>query len=106
MTHLSPARDEQIAEVERVLAEIGAADMPRLLVLNKIDRLERAAAAERDACGTIRAVFLSAVTGDGIEVLREAIAERVHAARAAAAESAQSPGVSMPAPASAISVHK
>ena len=102
----SPARDAQMAEVDRVLAEIGAADVPRLLVFNKIDRLERSAAAERDACGTIRAVFLSAATGDGIEFLREAIAERVHAARAAAAESRQSPGVSMPAAASAISAHK
>jgi GTP-binding protein HflX len=95
-----------MAEVDRVLAEIGAADVPRLLVFNKIDRLERPAAAERDACGTIRAVFLSAATGDGVEFLREAIAERVHAARATAAESRQSPGVSMPAAASAISAHK
>jgi GTP-binding protein HflX len=101
----SPARDSQMAEVDRVLAEIGAAEVPRLLVFNKIDRLERSAAVERDACGTIRAVFLSAATGDGIESLREAIAERVQSARAAAAKPRQSPAVS-PAAASAISAHK
>jgi GTP-binding protein HflX len=102
----SPARDAQMAEVDRVLAEIGAADVPRLLVFNKVDRLERAAAVERDAYGRIRAVFLSAATGDGIECLREAIAERVQAARAAEAESRQSPEVSVPAAASAISAHE
>ena len=102
----SPARDAQMVEVDRVLAEIGAADVPRLLVFNKIDRLQRCAAVERDACGTIRAVFLSAATGDGIDLLREAIAERVHAARTAAADSRPSPGASMPATAAAISAHK
>jgi GTP-binding protein HflX len=101
----SPAREAQMAEVDRVLAEIGAAEVPRLLVFNKIDRLERSAAVERDACGTIRAVFLSAATGDGIESLREAIAERVQSARAAAAEPHHSPAVSLAA-ASAISAHK
>ncbi len=102
----SPARAGQMAEVDRVLAEIGASETPRLLVFNKIDRLDRSSAIELDACGTIRAVFLSAATGDGIELLREAVAERVHAARAAAAEPVRSPGVSMPAPGSAISVHE
>ncbi len=102
----SPAHDAQMAEVDRVLTEIGAADVPRLLVFNKIDRLERSAAAERDACGTIRAVFLSAASGDGIEILREAIADRVHAAREAAADSRQSSAVEMTATASAISAHK
>ena len=80
----APARDAQMAEVDRVLAEIGAASVPRLLVFNKIDRLDRAAAVERDACGTIRAVFLSAATGQGIDFLREAIAERARMGDAAA----------------------
>jgi GTP-binding protein HflX len=83
----SPSRAEQMAEVERVLAEIGAAEVPRLLVFNKIDRIEHAAAVERDPYGTIRAVFLSAATGDGVELLRQAIAERVRDARSAPAES-------------------
>ena len=93
----SPAREAQMAEVDRVLAEIGAGEVPRLLVFNKVDRLERTAAVERDHCGTIRAVFLSAATGDGIEFLRQAIAERVLAARAAAAEPRQPPEVAAPA---------
>jgi len=82
----SAARDAQMAEVDRVLAEIGAADVPRLLVFNKADRLERPAAVERDACGRIRAVFVSAATGDGVEFLRDAIAERVRETRSTPAD--------------------
>ena len=77
----SPAREAQMAEVDRVLAEIGAAEVPRLLVFNKVDRLQRPPSVERDACGTLRAVFLSAASGDGIDLLREAIAERLCGAR-------------------------
>jgi GTP-binding protein HflX len=102
----SPARDAQMTEVDRVLAEIGAADVPRLLVFNKIDRIDRAAAFERDACGTIRAVFLSAATCDGVDFLREAIAERVRAARTPAAESVSSPGVVTQAAGPATSLQK
>ena len=82
----SAARDAQMAEVDRVLAEIGAGDVPRLLVFNKADRLERPAAVERDACGRIRAVFVSAATGDGVEFLRDAIAERVRETRSTPAD--------------------
>ena len=102
----SPAREAQMAEVDRVLAEIGAADVPRLLVFNKVDRIERAASAETDAYGRIRAVFLSAATGDGIELLREAIAERVQSARAAAADARQRPEGPAPTAASAIGAHE
>jgi len=102
----SPARDAQMAEVDRVLGEIGAGEVPRLLVFNKIDRLQRSATVERDACGTIRAVFLSAASGDGIDLLRTAIAERVHAARMAAAQARPSPGIPMPAAASLASAPK
>ena len=92
----SPARDAQMAEVDRVLAEIGAAEVPRLLVFNKIDRLDRASSVERDAYGTIRAVFLSAATGDGIDFLRSAIAERVSDSRNAALAARPSPGIGAP----------
>jgi GTP-binding protein HflX len=102
----SAARDSQMAEVDGVLAEIGAAEVPRLLVFNKIDRLERAPSIERDACGRIRAVFLSASTGDGIELLRRAIAEFVGAVRADPAQSARLPGLPMPGAACAIGAHK
>ncbi|MCX8113834.1 MAG: GTPase HflX [Burkholderiaceae bacterium] len=81
----TPARDAQMAEVERVLDEIGAAQVPRLVVYNKIDRIDRAPSVERDPCGSIRAVFVSAMSGQGLDPLREAIAERARQARAASA---------------------
>jgi len=73
----SAARAEQAQEVERVLEEIGAHDVPRLRVYNKIDRLARSAAIERDACGSIAGVWLSAHRGDGVELLRQVIAEKI-----------------------------
>jgi GTPase len=72
----SPARAAQMAEVERILDEIGAGAVPRIAVYNKIDRAGLPAQVTRDPCGTIAAVFLSALTGDGIGLLRSAIAER------------------------------
>jgi GTPase len=92
----SPAREAQMAEVDRVLGEIGAGDVPRLLVFNKIDRIDRAGAVERDPYGTIRAVFLSAASGDGIDLLREAIAEHVRAARSPEATTFEAAGAAMP----------
>ncbi len=92
----SPARDAQIAEVDRVLAEIGAADVPRLLVFNKIDRLDRASSIERDPYGTMRAVFLSAATGEGIDALRTAVAERVRLSRAAPVAPRPASGIAAP----------
>ena len=73
----SPARAEQEREVERVLEEIGAQDVPRLRVLNKIDRIGRAPGIDHDACGSIASVWLSAREGGGVELLREAIARRI-----------------------------
>lgn len=77
----SPVRDEQIAEVDRVLAEIGAGDVPRLMVFNKIDLSGHEAGVERDAYGTIVRVFVSAFSGAGIESLRTALAERAEVGR-------------------------
>jgi GTPase len=71
----SPAREEQAAEVDKVLAEIGANDAPRLLVWNKIDAAALDAGVERDQYGRISRVFLSARTGAGLDGLRDAIAE-------------------------------
>jgi GTP-binding protein HflX len=90
----SPARDEQAAQVNKVLAEIPAGDAPQLLVWNKIDAVgsgnELAPTVERDQYGRICRVFVSARTGAGLEVLRAAIAEfardRAAARGAAAAE--------------------
>ncbi len=77
----SPARDAQMAEVDKVLHEIGADAVPRLIVFNKIDRIERAAGVEHDPCGTLSRVFLSAATGVGVDLLREVIADLARAAR-------------------------
>ena len=85
----SPARDAQIAEVERVLGEIGAEGVPQLVVFNKIDRLEREPGTERGPCGTLSRVFLSAATGAGVDLLREAIAERARAALSGARHESQ-----------------
>jgi GTP-binding protein HflX len=73
----SGQRREQIAEVEAVLGQIGAAEVPRLEVFNKVDLVDEAAAhAERDAQGTVQRVWLSAASGEGTELLRAALAER------------------------------
>ena len=71
----SEDRDAQIAAVNQVLAEIGAADVPQILVWNKIDLTLAAAAIERGDCDKIRRVFLSAQTGEGLDLLRNALAE-------------------------------
>ncbi|NBT77215.1 MAG: GTPase HflX [Betaproteobacteria bacterium] len=77
----SPERDEQSAEVDRVLAEIGAAEVPLLVICNKIDETHTAPGVERDDRGTIRRVFVSARTGSGLDGLRVALAELSRGAR-------------------------
>jgi GTPase len=69
-------RDEQIAAVDSVLAEIGAAELPRILVQNKCDAAALAPGVERDEYGKICAVRLSALTGAGVPDLHAALAER------------------------------
>ena len=76
----APDRDAQVDAVERVIAEIGAGDLPRITVLNKIDAAALAPGVERDACGTIRTVRLSALTGEGCPAFVAALAERFPAA--------------------------
>ena len=71
----SEDRDAQIAAVNEVLAGIGAADVPQVLVWNKIDLTHAVPAVERGDCGNIRRVFLSARTGEGLDLLREVLAE-------------------------------
>ena len=80
----SPNAFEQQAEVDRVLEDIGARDVPRILVCNKTDRLE-SAARPRQAVDCVQGpggmpvtrVFLSAATGEGLDALRRVIADRV-----------------------------
>jgi GTPase len=74
---------EQMLEVQRVLAEIGADAIPQLLVFNKVDQLpedqqprSRADQYEVEGLATPR-VFVSALTGVGLEPLRDLIAQAV-----------------------------
>ena len=66
-------RDQQIDAVNRVLAEVGAGDVPQILVWNKIDETGVDPGVEYDACGTLRRVFLSAKSGAGVDQLRAAL---------------------------------
>ncbi|PTR07944.1 GTP-binding protein HflX [Nitrosospira sp. Nsp5] len=74
----SSNRDEQIAEVNKVLKEIGADSIPQILVLNKIDLMSLSAGATgygRDECGRIMQIRLSAKTGEGVEFIKLALSE-------------------------------
>lgn len=72
-----PLREERIAQVDEVLREIGAGEIPQLMVFNKIDRIE-GATPRIDTRGDERiAVWMSARDGDGLGLLREALGERL-----------------------------
>lgn len=71
----STNRDEQIAQVNKVLQEIGAAKVPQILVHNQIDRVGLEPALARDEYGRISSLHVSAKTGEGMDLLRSAMAE-------------------------------
>jgi GTP-binding protein HflX len=80
----SPALADQMAEVQRVLTEIGAANIPQVLVCNKLDQLEETQRPRelRDvlelASGyRVPRVFVSARTGEGMADLRAILSEAV-----------------------------
>lgn len=81
LLHVIDAADEtcdrRMADVEEVLQEIGADEVPRLEVFNKIDCIGRDPAIERDSRGRPARVWISAETGEGIDRLLTAIAERL-----------------------------
>jgi GTP-binding protein HflX len=91
----SAVRDEQMAEVNKVLAEIGADRIPQILVWNKIDLTGVQHGADRDEYGKIQRVRLSARTGEGIDSLRQALVE-VAASRAASRARSQAASDSSP----------
>lgn len=74
----STNRDEHIAEVNKVLSEIGAQDVPQILVLNQIDRAGLEAGLERDEYGRICKILISAKSGDGLQYLEQALTEHQH----------------------------
>ena len=98
----SPACLEQLTEVERVLEEIGAAAVPQILVYNKCDLLEPSRRprqmvdwVERPNGQRTRRIFVSARDGEGLDALRDLLAQTV-AERLNAAPSAPSSSVGDP----------
>lgn len=73
----SAFRQECVAEVNKVLTEIEAAHIPAIMVYNKIDLVAGTARLKRNAEGLVEAVWLSAQTGVGVDLLLGAIAERL-----------------------------
>lgn len=71
----NPNRDDQVAEVNKVLVEINAGEIPQLLVLNKVDLADMLPGVERDEYGRITRIFLSAKSGAGLDELRLALSE-------------------------------
>lgn len=82
----SPVRMDQIEQVNLVLKELGADHIPQILVWNKIDAAGLLPSVERDEYDKIRRVFISAQTGDGLDLLRAAVAEQAKAAMRPATE--------------------
>ncbi len=76
----SLTRDEQMQEVNKVLADINAASIPTIVVYNKIDLLGHDPRIERDERGTIARVLLSAEQRSGLDLLRQAIVESIQIA--------------------------
>jgi GTPase len=83
LLHVIDAHDERLednrAQVNDVLAEIGAGEVPQIEVYNKVDLLEREAGIDYDAEGNIRRVWLSAHTGEGVGEFLEALARHFRA---------------------------
>ena len=86
----NPNHLEQIEQVQRVLEEIGAADVPQILIFNKLDALEKSRwplhlsdmfevkDAFSDSVKRVERVFVSAQSGEGLPQLRQLLV--VHAA--------------------------
>ncbi|HTV51383.1 MAG TPA: ribosome rescue GTPase HflX [Steroidobacteraceae bacterium] len=72
-----PRRDEHVGQVNAVLREIGADKIPQVLVYNKIDRIAADAHTESDQHTRAAAVWISAAQRQGLDLLAQAIAERL-----------------------------
>jgi len=73
----SDEREDNIYQVHEVLQEIGADEIPRLEIYNKLDLLEQKPRIDRNADGIPERVWLSAATGDGVSLLLQAVSEVV-----------------------------
>jgi GTP-binding protein HflX len=74
-------RDECITEVQAVLEQIDAQDVPVLMIYNKTDLVGRDPSIERDVDGNARRVWLSAEQGSGTEMLSQVLGEFFRDAR-------------------------
>ena len=72
-THLDVYKRQ--AQVNKVLLEIGAANVPQILIHNQIDRVGLLPEITRDEYGRINTIHVSAKTGEGMDLLRLAMAE-------------------------------
>lgn len=70
-----PERDSYVEQVEAVLAQINAHEVPQIQVYNKIDRFGGEPRIDRDEQGRVRRVWLSAADGQGLALLEQALAE-------------------------------
>jgi len=70
-----PSHDQQMLEVNKVLGEIGAGEIPQVVVYNKIDTLGTAPEAVRDECGKISKIWVSSRAGHGLDLVRAAARE-------------------------------
>jgi len=77
-------RQERVTQVNQVLEEIGAKEVPQLIIYNKIDQLpDSEAREERNQMGQVTKIWLSALTGEGVDLLQAALSHyfnqnRVH----------------------------
>ncbi len=104
----NPEHLEQIAQVQKVLAEIGADEVPQVLVFNKLDAIDEGRRPLRlaDSCELpdpvsgvprrLERVFVSARTGAGLPQLRELLARHAQSADSAEPAAEQSPAPDEP----------
>lgn len=77
-----PEREEKVAQVDDVLQQIGADAVPQIAVYNKIDCTEGVKPhIERDDEGKVKRVYLSSMSGEGVELLNQVLAEWLNAER-------------------------
>ena len=82
LLHVVDASDndngDKIEQVEDIIEQIGAQEIPSIIVMNKIDEMsDFHPRVDKDYAGNIYRVWLSAHTGEGIDLLYQALSERL-----------------------------
>ena len=80
----SPSAFQQVEAVDEVLSELGCTDIPQITLLNKTDIIDDASMSELLARHRTRSLFVSAVTGQGLDELAEIVSERMFGTTAVA----------------------